>query len=76
MEIDFPDVVQRKRELIKSQPCLSDIATEENNYHLVTADLRDLSSLSNLLLDSKLLDTTVPTLMISECAITYMDEPR
>ena len=74
VEIDFPDVVRRKQQLIKSQQQLLELISD--SYLLIEADLRDLSSLSKLLLDSKVLDTSVPTLMISECAITYMDEPR
>ncbi len=76
VEIDFPDVVANKWQLIKNHPSCSELAAEGNTYHLVAADLRNLGSLTKLLFEKILLNTSEPTLFISECAITYMDEIR
>lgn len=73
VEIDFPDVVKRKEQLIQKSPsCLEHSANGQ--YHLVSADLRDLTALGLLLFDRLKLNTSAPTLFVSECAITYMDE--
>ena len=76
VEIDFPDVVENKWKLIKNDPSCAELAAEGNNYHLLAADLRNLPSLKDLLFEKILLNPTEPTLFISECAITYMDEIR
>ncbi|XP_057381528.1 tRNA wybutosine-synthesizing protein 4-like isoform X1 [Daphnia carinata] len=73
VEIDFPDVVANKWQLIKNHPSCSELAAE-GTYHLVAADLRNLPSLTKLLFESLSLNPLLPTLLISECAITYMDE--
>ena len=74
IDVDFPPVMERKREIIGSEPSCSALATS-GNYHSVSADLRDLSELHSLL-KPLVPDFDCPTLFFSECAITYMDEPR
>ena len=77
VEIDFPDVVAKKWQLIQNHTCCSELAMANQLYHLVSADLRNPSTLSNILFENgHLLDPSEPTLLISECAITYMDETR
>lgn len=77
VELDFPNVVTNKWQLIKNDPSCAELAAEANHsYHLVAADLRDLTLLSKLLFENILLKPAEPTLFISECAITYMDEIR
>lgn len=39
------------------------------DYHLVTADLRNSSSLMHALLERKLVSPDVPTLFIAECVL-------
>lgn len=74
VEIDFPDVVEKKWQIIKNHPSCAELAAD--SYQLVAADLRNLPLLSSLLFDKLHLKTSEPTLLISECAITYMDENR
>ena len=77
VEIDFQDVVTKKRQLIKNHPYCAELAAEKDTiYHLVATDLRNLPSLTNLLFEKISLSPSEPTLFISECAITYMDECR
>ncbi|XP_046455871.1 tRNA wybutosine-synthesizing protein 4-like isoform X3 [Daphnia pulex] len=74
VEIDFQDVVTKKWQLIKNHPYCAELAAEKDAYQLVAADLRNLPSLTKLLFEELLLSPSDPTLFISECAITYMDE--
>jgi len=76
VEIDFQDVVTKKWQLIKNHPYCAELAAEKDTYQLVAADLRNLPSLTKLLFEEILLSPSEPTLFISECAITYMDECR
>lgn len=76
VEIDFPDVVAKKWQLIKNHPYCAELAAEKNAYQLVAADLRNLPSLTKLLFEELSLNPLLPSLLISECAITYMDETR
>jgi len=75
VEIDFPDVVKRKELLIKQHSICTELASDTNIYTLLAGDLRDLSTLNALLLNSNI-SKTAPTLFFSECAITYMDANR
>lgn len=45
------------------------------DYKLLAVDLRDVKALSDLLQKFNL-DTEAPTLFLSECAITYLEEER
>ena len=79
IEIDFPDVVEGKRKLIQANPaCLKVVQESGKRYHLISVDLRNLSALSRKLLDADqcALSTSVPTMFVSECSITYMDHSR
>jgi O-methyltransferase involved in polyketide biosynthesis len=74
VEVDFPDVVKNKWNIIQNDKVLSEVA-KTGHYHLQAADLRDLGAFARLMQDMKL-DFQQPTLFFSECSITYMDEPR
>ena len=74
VEVDFPDVVKKKWNIIQNDKALTEVA-KTGHYHLHAADLRDLEAFARILQDVKL-DFQQPTLFFSECSITYMDEPR
>ncbi|XP_069677007.1 tRNA wybutosine-synthesizing protein 4-like isoform X2 [Periplaneta americana] len=84
-EIDFKEVVERKTECIRSskplQDCIGPYEVNQNGagglvgsqYHLVACDLQVLDKLESSL---KLagVNFSLPTLLLAECAICYMDE--
>ncbi|XP_072030501.1 tRNA wybutosine-synthesizing protein 4-like [Amphiura filiformis] len=89
IEVDFPQVAERKRALIQANrellKCLDDnrdewSAAEEpsadvwlksERYYLLGTDLCDLNRLQKSLKQCQV-DTSIPTLLLSECVITYM----
>lgn len=83
-EIDFPRVVTRKIQCIRGSDCLKRIigdfkVTEyglsSNRYHLLCADLRDVESVETQLSEAGV-SLSLPTLFLSECAITYLEETK
>ena len=85
VEIDFIQVCKHKKHIIKSRKqlldCLPDIITSEQsvdelhnqNYHLISADLRNIEQLDKKLVACSL-DKSIPTLVISECVLIYMQK--
>lgn len=83
VEVDFPDLVKRKCEIIRETPeLLAQISCESvssssaseihtPDYHLLGCDLQDLT-----LLHAKLraagVDESRPTVLLSECVLTYV----
>ncbi|XP_033899386.3 tRNA wybutosine-synthesizing protein 4 [Acipenser ruthenus] len=88
-EVDFPDVAQRKAALINRDPVLREIlGTTESaapphsplvlssaDYRLVGVDLKALGGLESALREAGL-QTSAPTLLLSEVVLTYMDNTR
>ncbi|XP_075212340.1 tRNA wybutosine-synthesizing protein 4-like isoform X2 [Lycorma delicatula] len=83
-EIDLPEVVRKKSAVIRACSKLKNILKNEKvsftdtglwseNYRLMAGDLRELSVIKNLL-EMYNFDYKKPTLLLSECSITYMDE--
>ncbi|KAL3831855.1 hypothetical protein ACJMK2_023552 [Sinanodonta woodiana] len=85
-EIDFPDVVRRKKEIIMAQPPLLELIGEithtkatdnllveidSANYKLLGIDLGQPNTLEAVLKLCQI-DFDCPTLLISECVLTYM----
>ncbi|KAJ8671582.1 hypothetical protein QAD02_002841, partial [Eretmocerus hayati] len=85
VEIDFPSIAARKCKLIqKYQPlvdtlnptggviriCGTDLHAAD--YHLVGADLRHVEELERKLVQV-VVDTSLPTLLLAECVLVYMD---
>ncbi|KAM9804463.1 tRNA wybutosine-synthesizing protein 4 [Neosynchiropus ocellatus] len=83
-EVDFPDVTQRKAALIRSSHTLramldpqvqfltGAVCVSSHQYHLVGVDVRDeLAAQEALSLAG--LDWTVPTVILSEVVLTYME---
>nr|CAD7266243.1 unnamed protein product [Timema shepardi] len=84
-EVDFPEVVERKSRIIGDTAVLSqavgvpddeprDIELKARQYRLLACDLRQLDNLESVLRLAGV-DFSLPTLFLSECAVTYMDEP-
>ncbi|ELU14133.1 hypothetical protein CAPTEDRAFT_21476 [Capitella teleta] len=84
IEMDFQGVVNRKAYYIKNRKPLLDKLSSEDcevhfngsdlhsaQYHVVSADLRNLSELSSKLKDCAV-DYTLPTVFIAECVLVYM----
>ncbi|XP_033762266.1 tRNA wybutosine-synthesizing protein 4-like isoform X2 [Pecten maximus] len=85
-EVDFPEVVKRKCAIIKAKDVLGDLIpgldqqnTDQNplieihtpGYTLVGVDLTQLNTLEAVLTHCGV-DTERPTLLLSECVLTYM----
>lgn len=84
-DIDFPDLVNRKSDLIRSQPDLVSLLGDNyqvdpsakikeihgKRYHLIGCDLRQHDTLTNKL-TSLGLDFSQPTFILAECVFTYM----
>ncbi|CAK4139381.1 unnamed protein product [Aphanomyces euteiches] len=82
VELDFPTVTQSKVRLCRRHKSLADLlgAVETNEtemksqgYALFASDLRDLSTVKSKLVEKAAVDFTVPTLVLSECVLCYMD---
>lgn len=83
-EIDLPRVVSRKIQCIRGSDCLkriigdfkvTDYGLSSSRYHLLCADLRDVKSVEARLSDAGV-SLSLPTLFLSECAITYLEETK
>ncbi|XP_066993126.2 tRNA wybutosine-synthesizing protein 4 [Anabrus simplex] len=82
-EVDFPEVVKRKAESIQNSKSLMDVVGQimehplvilmSRSYRLIAGDLRNLDSLESSLKYAGV-NFSLPTLFLSECSITYMDE--
>ncbi|XP_060073537.1 tRNA wybutosine-synthesizing protein 4-like [Ylistrum balloti] len=85
-EVDFPEVVKRKHAVIKAKDMLSDLipgikeqSSDQNSlieihtedYTLVGVDLTQLNTLEAVLTHCGV-DSDQPTLLLSECVLTYM----
>ncbi|KAF6016391.1 LCMT2 [Bugula neritina] len=87
VEVDFPEVAERKRMLIeRSDLCRSVIDTAErftpthscvklatSQYCLLGIDLADVSLLAEVFSSHTKLAMELPTLLLSECVMTYME---
>lgn len=67
-EVDFPDVVARK----KSLAAAAGLVANPSSYRLIGGDLRDLPQLLSLLQSVGDVDVTLPTLFVSEVVLAYM----
>nr|CAD7450064.1 unnamed protein product [Timema bartmani] len=84
-EVDFPEVIERKSRIIRDTAVLSEavgvpddesrhIELKTRQYRLLACDLRQLDNLESMLRLAGV-NFSLPTLFLSECAVTYMDEP-
>lgn len=79
IEIDYPDVIKKKLEAIKSKPLLKEMITEDYlqsethidspDYKLFAADVRDKDLVESQLTN---VDKQLPTLVLTECLLVYM----
>ncbi|CAN8001515.1 unnamed protein product [Ixodes hexagonus] len=78
LEIDLPLVVAKKTDIINGSPQLSALAGPSvkpgvwNDYSILAQDLCDLEGLETSLLNAEFV-FSVPTLIISECVLSYID---
>ncbi|KAL5005529.1 hypothetical protein ScPMuIL_018985 [Solemya velum] len=88
IEVDFPILTAQKCRLIKSRKALLEKIVNEageisvssselhgNNYHLVGANLQNLSDFEKKLEESGF-DKTLPTVFVAECVLIYMEMKR
>eukprot|EP00769_Ergobibamus_cyprinoides_P000570 gnl/Ergobibamus_cyprinoides/1576.p1 GENE.gnl/Ergobibamus_cyprinoides/1576~~gnl/Ergobibamus_cyprinoides/1576.p1 ORF type:complete len:270 (+),score=36.02 gnl/Ergobibamus_cyprinoides/1576:260-1069(+) len=54
---------------------LSPVGSDSPIYHLTSGDLRNPQVLQRKLIDSGVLDSTLPTLLVSECVLVYLPAP-
>jgi len=87
VEIDLPSVAKEKTDMIKTKhsqlfavssnyPMRSSYRIKKSgkdNFHVVAADLNDVEALD--LEMEKCLDRMLPTLVVSELVLAYLDEP-
>ncbi|MBN3307265.1 TYW4 protein, partial [Amia calva] len=84
-ELDFPDVARRKTALMAAQPGLQEALPDWDpstashtgfvysaQYRLLGVDLREVQGVESALRGAGL-DPTVPTLLLSEVVLTYLD---
>lgn len=88
-EVDFPQLVKRKSGLIRNNTQLGDLLQNQvfhdsdgdhsfgvcissDKYHLLGVDLKQLDTLQDVFNQAGL-NFTSPTLLLSECVITYID---
>ena len=79
MEIDYPDVIKKKLDAIRSKPLLkdmlqegcleSDLQIDSADYKLFAADVRDKEKVEMQLKD---INRQLPTLVLTECLLVYM----
>ncbi|KAI3660919.1 hypothetical protein MP638_004695, partial [Amoeboaphelidium occidentale] len=73
IDIDLPDVVSVKRNAIDNDKTLKDWTSEHSSqYNLFTCDVRDTVDLVKKLQTVYNFSFSNPTLIISECVLTYM----
>lgn len=89
VEIDFPNIIERKINLImkadnlksytsgcwQKSNFIKNINQLNHNHFLLQADLSDIKTLEEFF-DRINIDYNKPTLFLSECVITYMEEER
>jgi O-methyltransferase involved in polyketide biosynthesis len=78
VEVDFLEVNQRKLEIVVRHPELelSEVTTapthiDAGNYAMINGDLRNPDPIFELL--SQLINTSEPTLFLTECVLIYLD---
>ncbi|XP_063964259.1 tRNA wybutosine-synthesizing protein 4-like [Lytechinus pictus] len=86
-EVDFPQLVKRKTALIRKKSELTELLLNpiyhslldssgvyisSEKYHLLGVDLKHLDTLERVFKDIGV-DSVLPTLLLSECVITYID---
>ena len=79
VEIDYPDIIKKKIDTIKSKPLLKDMIAEgcleseiqidSPDYKLFAADVRDRVLIETLLSGVR---KDLPTLVLTECLLVYM----
>lgn len=85
IEVDFPAITSKKCYLIRrGESLLNGIASDEDDvqiskseihstdYHLVSANLREIKELETKLHDCHV-DKSLPTVFITECVLVYVD---
>lgn len=84
VELDFKEVTSKKAAIIDAyEPLRSKLGSTctiskdqglilSDHYKLLPADLRDLKSL-NMILDQAKMDSSLPTLILAECVLIYLD---
>jgi tRNA wybutosine-synthesizing protein 4 len=85
VDVDFPDLTARKREMILRAPELCDLLgvdgealgktrssiLQVDRYHLLPCDLTRVDQLEALLCSISGFSLDAPTLIVSECVLTY-----
>ena len=80
-DIDFPDVIRRKQNIIQKQPILMEIigdfviqdeVLQSHDYYNLPCDVTDITKLEKMFITNKV-DFTLATLFFSECALTYVE---
>ena len=82
IDLDLDGITFRKLHQIRNRPELLNLLGDDisfnkfnlhsNVYHLCSGDLRDLKQLNDKLFNDCKLDSSLPTLFISECVLVYL----
>nr|CCC93605.1 putative leucine carboxyl methyltransferase [Trypanosoma congolense IL3000] len=70
IELDFPDLVERKKSIINRTESLSHLAGAD--YALLACDLRETDALCELLKENTV--SNVPTVLLAEMVFVYLEE--
>jgi len=70
-ETDFQNVIDKKQQICNAHETLRDLAARDQ-YRIFPCDLRDLNTLTTGL-ESAGFDSNIPTLLLSECVLIYME---
>lgn len=72
IDVDFPDLIKRKRNQALVHASQLPEAFSDDKYYTIGCDLRNLQMLQSELMQLEGFSCSKPTLLVSECVITYM----
>lgn len=71
VECDFPDVIQRKKNILDSNAITKH--SMDDVYRMVGVDLRKVDLVMDTLINTVGIDKNLPTLFLAECVLVYME---
>ena len=73
LQVDLPGVIEKKTRIIETSPELSQLAnTAKGSYQLLACDIVQTSKLEQLL-EGRGIQWSVPTLILAEVVLTYIE---
>ena len=73
MQVDLPGVIEKKRRIVESRPELNGLTdTKDGSYHLLECDIVQTDRLEQLLKERGI-EWSVPSLLLAEVVLTYIE---